>query len=300
MAYSLIADDMAIFAKVVEANGFTAAARVLTLPKVTVSRAVARLERAVGARLLERTTRRISLTPSGKAVLEHCRQVLHAMEAARAALAPAPAEATLRVGLDSAYGRLLVAPLVSRFLERFPGIALQLVSSTDEAGVPVDVSLRTEAQAGADEAQFALGSPALILCATPAYLADRPVPRFPSDLAAHPLLGSFGRGEPQLRLDKDGGTVALRLSPRLDTPDAGAVHTAVVAGLGIGVLPEFLCRNGLATKRLTRLLPDWTVLDGPTLVAVSPAERARSAEVRAFVDFVAANLVPALAGGGGA
>jgi DNA-binding transcriptional LysR family regulator len=295
MAYSLIADDMAVFAKVVEAGGFTAASRVLMLPKVTVSRAVARLERSVGTRLLERTTRRIALTPPGRAVLEHCQQVLHAMEAARAALAPAPTDAQLRVGLDSAYGRLLVAPLVSRFLERFPGIALQLVNGGEEGGAPVDVSLRTDAQPGPGEAAFELGTPALILCATPAYLADRQLPRFPSDLAAHALLGSFGPGEPHLRVVKDGGVVSLRLAPRLDTPDAAAVHTAVVAGLGVGVLPEFLCRNGLAMRRLTRLLPDWTVMDGPTLTAVSPEARARSPEVRGFVEFLAANLVPALA-----
>jgi len=293
MAYTLIADDMAVFARVVEAKGFTAASRVLLVPKVTVSRAVARLERAVGHRLLERTTRRISLTPSGKAVLEHCQQVLLAMENARAALALPPPDAQLRVGLESAYGRLLVAPLVPRFLERFPGIALQLVG--DDTGAARDVTLRTDGRLEAGEAEFALGAPTLLLCATPAYLADRELPRFPSDLASHALLGTFGGPEPQLRLAKDGGIVVLRVSPRLDSPDASAVHTAAAAGLGVAVLPEFLCRNGLAMKRLVRLLPDWTVLDGPTLTAVSPQERSRSPEVRAFVDFLSANLVPALA-----
>jgi DNA-binding transcriptional LysR family regulator len=297
MAYSLIADDMAVFAKVVEAKGFTAASRVLAVPKVTVSRSVARLERAVGVRLLERTTRRIALTIPGKAMLEHCQQVLLAMEAARAALAPAPADAQLRVSLESTYGRLLVAPLVPRFLERFPGIALQLAGATESSGGVVDVSLRTDGRIAPGEAEFALGTPVLVMCASPAYLADRPLPRFPSDLATHALLGHFGGTEPRLRLGKDGGIVAMRVAPRLDTHDAGAVQTAVVAGLGVAVLPEFLCRNGLATKRLVRLLADWTVMDGPTLTAVSPAERARAPEVRSFVDFIAANLVPALSGG---
>ncbi|MET0292489.1 MAG: LysR family transcriptional regulator [Steroidobacteraceae bacterium] len=293
MAYSLIADDMAVFAKVVEANGFTAASRVLSVPKVTVSRAVARLERSVGTRLLERTTRRIALTTQGRAILAHCQQVLLAMESARAALAPPPAEARLRVGLDSAYGRLLVAPLMPRFLERFPGIALE-VAAQDEGHF--DVVLRADGRLEPGEAEYALGTPALIVCATPAYLAGKPLPVFPSDLAGHALLGSFGAGEPQLRLSKDGGTVVLRVAPRLNTSDASAVHNAAAAGLGIAVLPEFLCRNGLATKRLTRLLADWSVLDGPTLTAVSPAERARSPEVRSFVEFLGANLVPALAG----
>lgn len=291
MAYSLIADDMAVFAKVVEANGFTAASRLLEVPKVSVSRAVARLERTVGARLLERTTRRIALTAQGKAVLEHCRQVLIAMESARMALAPPAPEARLRVGLDSAYGRLLVAPLMSRFLERFPGIALDIGGD----GAPLDVVLRADRCLEADEEQFVLGTPLLVLCATPAFLAARPMPRFPSDLAGQALLGDFPRGE--LRLSKDGGVVSLPVAARLNSPDAAAVHAAAAAGLGIAVLPEFLCRNGLATKRLTRLLADWSVLDGPTLTAVSPASRARSPEVRTFVEFLGANLVPALAGG---
>lgn len=295
MGYSLIADDMAVFAKVVEAGGFTAAARVLSVPKVTVSRAVARLERAVGVRVLERTTRRIALTAPGKAILAHCQQVLLSMEAARAALAPAPVDTQLKVDLHSAYARLLVAPLVSRFLERFPGIALHVIGGGDDAGGVADVSVRTDSGLAEGETEFPLGAPTLVLCATPAYLAARSPPQFPSDLAAHALLGSFGAGEPRLRLSKDGGIVSLRVAPRLDTPDAAAVHTAVVSGLGIAVLPEFLCRNGLATRRLTRVLADWAVLDGPTLTAVSPAERANSPEVRRFIDFLAANLVPALA-----
>lgn len=298
MAYSLIADDMAVFAKVVEANGFTAAARRLGVPKVTVSRAVARLERALSVRLLERTTRRIALTGPGRAVLAHCQRVLLEMEAARAALAqPAPG-ARVRVGVDAAYGRLLVAPLVPRFLERFPGVALELVASDEPGGVEgCDVLLRAGGEAAPGEEVFALGSPGLVLCAVP-NLFPGGVPRFPSDLAGQPLLGSFGGPEPTLRLAKDGGEVALRVTPRLNSPDMAAVHSAVAAGLGIGALPEFLCRNGLAMKRLVRLLPDWTVLDGPTLVAICPGGRARDPEVRAFVDFLAANLVPALAGPG--
>jgi DNA-binding transcriptional LysR family regulator len=301
MAYFLIADDMAVFARVAEARGFTAAARILEVPKVTVSRAVARLERAVGVRLLERTTRRVALTAPGKAILAPCQQVLLAMEAARAALAPVGADAQLRVGLDSAYARLLVAPLVPRFLERFPAITLQLAGGGEDGAGAVDVSLRTDAPLAPGEVEFALGTPALVLCATPGYLADKPLPQFPSDLAHHALLGSFGGGgAPQLRLGKDGGAIALPVTPRLDTPDAAAVHTAAVAGLGIAVLPEFLCRNGIATRRLTRLLPDWTVLDAPALTAVCPAGRAGSPEVRSFVDFLSANLVPVFAAGAAA
>lgn len=296
MAYPFIADDLAVFARVVETGGFTAAARVIEVPKVTVSRAVARLERELGVRLLERTTRRIALTVAGRSVIAHGQRILLEMEGARAALR-APAEgAQLRVGVDAAYGRLLLAPLVPRFLERFPGITLQLVAvEPDQTAGECDVVLRPTLATGPDEQAVPLGTPQLVLCSTPAFLAGKTQPRFPSDLADHALLGAFEDDAPALQLQKDGGTVAVRVTPRLRSPDVAAVHGAVVAGLGIGVLPEFLCRNGLATRRLVRLLPDWTVLGGPTLAAHCSRARAGDPEVRSFVDFLGANLVPALA-----
>ncbi len=115
----MIADDMAVFAQVVEHNGFTAAARRLKVPKVRVSRAVAALEKALGVRLLERTTRRIGLTVAGKSILAHC-QAWHWKWKPRARPCSRwPRARSWRVAIDQGFGRLLVAPLVPRFLERF-------------------------------------------------------------------------------------------------------------------------------------------------------------------------------------
>jgi DNA-binding transcriptional LysR family regulator len=136
----------------------------------------------------------------------------------------------------------------------------------------------------------------MILCAAPNYLAGRPLPQSPSDLAQHALLWAGARADSQLRLAKDGGAVTVPGTPRLVAQDLAALHAAVAAGLGIGALPEFMCRNGLAMKRLVRLLPDWEVADPVELTAVSPADRASEPAVRSFVDFLAANIVPALAG----
>lgn len=301
MNQSMIADEMAIFARVVELNGFTAAARKLQVPKVRVSRAVSLLERELGLRLLERTTRRISLTAAGRSILSHCQRVALEVEAARAALQPVADGASLRVLMDQGYGRLLVAPLVPRFLERFPQVALRLISSEDLAdGAGFDVALRGDGVVAEGETASVLGSPPMILCAAPGYLAGKPVPQTPSELGAHALLWAGSGAEPVLRLAKDGGTVVVPGQPRLMSQDLNALHSAVAAGLGIGVLPEFLCRNGLAMKRLVRLLPDWQVADRVELLAVSPAERATDPAVRSFVDFLAANIVPALASAPGA
>lgn len=295
----MIADDMAVFAQVVEHNGFTAAARRLKVPKVRVSRAVAALERALGARLLERTTRRIALTPAGRSILTHCQRVALEVEAARAALQPVAEGAQLRVAIDQGFGRLLVAPLVPRFLERFPGVTLRLLNPDDiAAGGGFDVELRTDGRVGEGEVASTLGTPPMILCAAPQYLAGKALPQSPSELAQHALLWAGAGPDATLRLSKDGGTVTVPGTPRLVAQDLTALHGAVAAGLGIGALPEFMCRNGLAMKRLVRLLPEWQVADTVELTAVAPAERAQAPEVRSFIDFLAANIVPALAGTG--
>lgn len=292
----LIADEMSIFARVVELNGFTAAARRLQVPKVRVSRAVAQLERVLGARLLERTTRRIALTAAGSAVLAHCQRVALEVEAARAALQPVADGASLCVVIDQGYGRLLVAPLVPRFLERFPQLALRLVSADElPAGEDYDVALRSDGQVADDETATVLGSPPMILCAAPSALAGKPLPRSPAELAQHALLWA-GTGRQGLVLAKDGGTVSVPATPRLVAQDLNALHAAVAAGLGIGALPEFLCRNGLAMRHLVRVLPDWQVADPVQLIAVSPKARAAEPAVRSFVEFLSASIVPALAG----
>jgi len=293
----MIADDMAVFARVVELNGFTAAARKLQVPKVRVSRSVAALEKALGARLLERTTRRIALTAAGKSILAHCQRVALEVEAARAALQPVTQGALLRVAIDQGFGRLLVAPLVPRFLESFPQIQLRLINIEEITGPEsYDVELRSDGRLAEGERATTLGRPPMILCAAPNYLAGKSLPQAPSDLAQHALLWAASRSDGVLRLAKGGGTVVVPGAPRLVAQDLTALHGAVAAGLGIGALPEFMCRQGLAMKRLVRLLPDWEVADQVELTAVSPADRAADPAVRSFVDYLGAHVVPALAG----
>src|SRR5690349_9674658 len=233
MNHSMIADEMAVFARVVEQNGFTAAARKLQVPKVRVSRAVASLERALGARLLERTTRRIALTNAGKAILAHCQRVALEVEAARAALQPVAQGSNLRVAIDQGFGRLLVAPLVPRFLESFPQIQLRIINAEDIHGQDdFDVELRSDGRLVDGEVATSLGRPPMILCAAPNYLAGKPVPQSPSELAQHALLWAASRPDGVLRLAKAGGSVTVPGAPRLVAQDISALHGAVAAGLG--------------------------------------------------------------------
>ena len=150
---------MATFAKVVDLNGFTAAAKALKVPKAAVSRAIADLERELGVKVLTRTTRRIHLTPAGEQLLPHCRTILEAAEQARqrAAELTQPRGGPLKVLAEATYGRVLLSPLVPRFLERFP------------AGASADP----------ERISGVLGAPPSVLVATPGYLQRFPLPLRP-------------------------------------------------------------------------------------------------------------------------
>ncbi len=295
-----LASEMAAFARVVDLGSFTAAARALGVPKVAISRSVASLEKRLGTQLLTRTTRRMSLTAAGSALLTYCQRVSAATEAARAHLAPLTAtRRTLRVLADPAYGRLLLSPLVPRFLERYPDIQLEVEMGMELPGVPGDewdVLVQNGAPTVEGLVGTSLGKPPMILCAVPAYLKLHAAPRTPDQLVKHSLLIP-GAAVTVLRLQKGRQQAELRVAPRLVANDPAVVHAATASGAGIGVLPEFLCRQGIAMGKLQRVLPDWSAADVLDLHAVCDLRRARQPGVQALIEFLSANMVPVLGKG---
>ncbi|MCC7461110.1 MAG: LysR family transcriptional regulator [Gammaproteobacteria bacterium] len=296
-----LAAELAAFARVVELGSFTAAARALGVPKVALSRAVKALEARSGSRLLERTTRRIALTDAGRALLPWCERIAAEADSARRAMHQQSGIRTgLRVLADAAWGRLLLTPLVPRFLERYPAIPLEvelLANLPTRAAPDWDVLIQA-GRPGADLVISALGAPPLILCATPAWLAAHGTPKRAVDLPRDALLIA-GTATDQLRLRRAEETIVLPVAPRLAINDPAVVHAAMAAGMGIGVLPEFLCRQGLAMGRLVHVLPDWLAADVIELYAACDLARAARAEVRALVDFLVAHMVPVLRAAGG-
>ena len=290
---------MATFAKVVDLNGFTAAARALKVPKASVSRAIAELEAELGLKLMTRTTRRLTLTPAGEQLLPHCRAIVAAAEQVhqRAAELGRSRQGPLRVLADTTYGRVLLAPLVPRFLERFPQVPLEVELGEPEREAEFDLTIRAGADVGPERIAKILGAPPAILCASPAYLQKAGgLPSAPDDLDRYDLLmPDAGAGPIQvLRLAHGNRRAELSLRPKLAVNDPALLHAAVAAGLGIGLLPEFLCRAGIAAQKLKRVLPDWDPPEQAPLCAVYPATLAEDARVLALVDFLAANIVPAL------
>ncbi len=293
-----LASELAAFAQVVELGSFTASARALGVPKVAVSRAVQSLEKRVGTKLLTRTTRRVSLTDAGRALLPHAQRIAAEAAAARRAMTPlTESRRTLRVLADPAYGRLLLAPLLPRFMERYPDIPLEVemaLALPEEPGRPVGSAVPERTAAAPGAGGHGARPAAWSFC----------VPRRPT--CGRTRRCGNPRTSPGTRCWYPGnwspscGSIAARprrrwrLTPRLIVTDPAVVHAAAAAGAGIGVLPEFLCRQGLAMNKLERVLPEWHVADLLELHAVSDLRRARSPGVKALIEFFVANMVPVL------
>ncbi|MGH8210000.1 MAG: LysR family transcriptional regulator [Steroidobacteraceae bacterium] len=290
---------LAVLAKVVDLNGFSAAARALGVPKAAVSRAIADLETGLGVRVLERTTRRIGLTPAGRLLYPHAKRVVDESDAARAVIARlhAPPAGPLRVVADPTYGRVLLTPLVPRFLEAFPDLLLEVTMDNESAVEGWDVAVRPQPVPDPAIARRLLGAPPALLCATAAYLQQRGLPLRPEDLRTHDLLTPEATDLPEfrLRLERGSQRAEVPLAPKLAINDPAVLHAATAAGLGIGLLPEFLCRQGLATGRLKPVLPEWILPPAAALYALYPASLEADPRVQRFVDFLSANIVPALA-----
>lgn len=307
---------LATFAKIIDLNGFSAAARALGVPKAAVSRAIAELEAELGVQLMTRTTRRLRLTPAGERLLPASRAILQSTDEARrlAAELVESRGGPLRVLAETTYGRVLLAPLVPRFLERYPQIPLdvELGEVTTGQGVPEgaalgghelahelahDIVIQVGEHPSAERVSRVLGAPPAVLCATPGYLQKAGEPTTPADLVRFDLLTpETPPGSSYiLRLANGQRREEVAVRPKLAVNDPALLHASVAAGLGIGVLPEFLCRQGLAAQRLKRVLPDWRPPEQAPLCAVFPGRLAADERVKAFVDFLAANLVPALA-----
>ena len=290
--------QLAVLAKVVDLNGFSAAARALRVPKAAVSRAVADLEKSLGVKVLERTTRRISLTHAGRLLYPHAKRIVDESDASRAVIGKlkAPVSGPLRVVADPTYGRVLLTPLVPRFLESFPDVPLEVTMDVPGGSEGWDVAIRTRSSTEDGLALRLLGAPPALLCATPSYLQQRGVPVRPEDLRTHDLLTPDATDPPQFRLRLQFGAqrAEVLLSPKLAVNDPAVLHAATAAGLGIGLLPEFLCRQGLATGRLNPVLADWTLPPAAALYAIYPAALEADLRVQRFVEFLAANIVPAL------
>lgn len=284
---------MAVFARVVEAESFSAAARQLGLSKSAVSKQVSRLEDGLGLRLLNRTTRRLSLTEAGAVFFAGCQRMLAEAEAATRAithLAASP-RGRLKINAPMSFGTYHVSPALPAFMARYPELQIEmelndrLVDLVEEG---FDVSIRIMRLQDSSLIARRLAPNRSILCAAPAYIAARGTPLAVEDLKDHTcLLYSYQATGDTWRLHGPGGERRLRVLGPLRINNGDALLEAAIGGLGIALLPSFICGEALRAGRLVHLLPEWGEAQDSAIHAVYPASRNLLPKVRVFVDFLA-------------
>jgi DNA-binding transcriptional LysR family regulator len=287
--------EIGVFARVVDARSFTAAARSLGLTPSGVSRAISRLERRLGARLLQRTTRSLSLTDDGAAYYERCKAILVELADAEAAVARASRvpRGRLRVDAPTVLARHVLAPALPRFLARYPELSLDLSVRDhliDPIAEGVDITLRMAAVMRDTELVAKnLGALRIVVAGSPRYLAKHGRPRHPDDLADHTVIG-FLSGATALpwrfRNDRE-----VAITGRLHSNSADACRDAAVAGVGLVYIYAFHIADDLARGRLVPVLVDYERPPRP-VYALYARERATSPKLRVFLDF-AGELVTA-------
>lgn len=288
-------DDLARFRKVIEKGSFVAAARDLGIPKSTLSKAVARLETDLGARLLERTTRNLRPTETGRIVAAHSKTMVDAFEAARLAAAASDGPSgRLRISCPPGLLENLVEDVIVRFLESFPRVDIVLrtgAGPVDLIADDVDIALRARAsmEAGSSFVVRRLGMSRGVLVAAPALLRDTGPIADARALTLVPTLAMPGDTGEWVLYDDDGTAHSVPVAPRLITSSIGTLRKAALGGLGVVQLPEHLCLRELASGELERVLPLLTTING-IVFAVFSRETARSPALRAFIDHLVLEL----------
>lgn len=269
-------EGLAIFAKVAECRSFAGAATELRLSKATVSKAISRIESRLSVRLIIRTARRFELTDAGRQLVGTAAKILAEGEAAEdvtQARARTP-RGLVRLVAPMSFGTLHVAPLLPEFLAAFPEISIDLHLSdamTDVIGEGFDAAIRIAVNPGASLVVQRLCEMPRYLVGSPAYLDNHGRPKHPLDLAKHRCIYySYAMNAEVWRFTKGSKSASVKPSGPLRANNGDAMMPALIAGTGLGILPEFFLRQALETNQLERLLPDWSIPLGAVYWATPP------------------------------
>jgi len=287
------------FAKVVEAGSFVRAAERLATSVSAVSRHVAELEAHLDVRLLNRTTRRLSLTESGTAFYQRCVQLLADLdEAEQSATASAIApRGTLRLSASVTFGERHLAPAIAAFIERYPDMHFD-VELSDRAVDLVEEGFDAALRIGAIGSQNLVGRPVgetrLVCCAAPDYLRRRGVPKRPEELAGHECLTYEYASQRNVWLfrEGDGSLRQVKVSGAVHANSGRFLATLAVAARGIAYEPDFICGPDIRAGRLVPILLEFRPAPA-SIQLVYPSRRHLSAKVRAFAEFLRERFAPA-------
>jgi DNA-binding transcriptional LysR family regulator len=288
-------NEMLVFARVVQAGSFTKAAAKLGMPKSTVSRKVSELEERLRSRLLQRTTRKLSLTDVGRTYYDYCARIVGEVEDAERAVSSLQETPRGILRVTAPINVDFLGPIVSDFLKRYPEVRVELfctARAVDLVEERFDLGIRAGKLADSTLVARNLGSVRWFLVATPAYLKRRGRPRSPEDLERHDCI-VFGTGLESAGLSLENGdrSVQVALSVRLMVSDMDILYAVATAGMGIALLPVFRCVEHLRARRLERVLGDWNAPSTP-LHVVYPSARHLSPKVKTFIDHLHERMTP--------
>ena len=283
---------MEVFVEIVRRNGFARAAEVLDTSPANVTRYLNDLEAYLGTRLLNRSSRRMSLTESGEALYGRARAILEDVAEAEAvsSMATLHPRGTLRINAPLSFGVLHLAPLWPRFLERYPDIELDVALSdrvVDIVEEGYDMAVRISRVAANTHAARKLATSRNIVCAAPEYVKKHGMPATPEDLLDHACIGyrySATANEWQFT-DAQGRTHSVKVPCAMHTNNGDTARAAAIGGAGVIWQPQFLIGPDLRAGRLVEVLPGYRMAD-IDILALYPSRRHLSAKVRVMIDFL--------------
>ena len=286
-------DELAVFLAILEAGSLVTASRRLRRSPPAVTRALSTLEDRIGLRLFERTTRRLAPTEAARLLAERARSLLADYETALAGASQAPVRGVLRITAPVQFGRRHVAPIVSAFLNDYPDVRIELTlndRNLDLIEEGLDLAVRIGGLPDSTLVARQVGSVRRVVVASPRYIAERGMPRVPSDLAKHDTIFGMARSSArEWRFRQKKRDAVVRLAPRLLVDDVEAQVQAAKAGRGIARVLSYQVKDELTAGSLVRLLRDFEPEPLPVqLVSLSRVHM--TSKVRAFIDMAAKSL----------
>jgi DNA-binding transcriptional LysR family regulator len=286
MSASTDLNDIVVFARVVQAGSFTAAGKLLELPKSTVSRKLSALEARLGTRLLQRTTRSIALTEAGRTYHEHCLRILAEVEASERAMISYQDEPRGLLRVTAALRLRFLGDVFAELLRKYPELRVELVCTDRNIAIVeegFDMAIRAGTLEDSSLIARRLGHVEQVLVASPAYLLRHGEPEHPRELRRHQglLFGSV-KGGSAWTLRRGDEQVPASPEPRLVANEFDVIHAAALAGHGVAMLAEIRVREELAAGRLRRVMPEWRLPEVP-LHALYPSAQHLAPKVAALV-----------------
>lgn len=287
-------NDMALFVEVVKAGGFRRAADAVGMPNSTVSRRISGLEKAIGLRLLHRTTRKIELTEAGQIYFDRCKRIVDEAKLAHEQLGEMLAQPSgvLKASLPVDFANIYLAPLITEFARRYPGITFDFDLTprlVDLVSEPFDVAIRMGSPPSSNLIARHLADLPCCLYASPRYLAEYGEPGDPSDLAQHECLAFRATKSSVWSLHNADEVIDVAVGGRFLVNSVGMIHKLATLDQGVAILPAEIVAEDLAQGRLRRILPEW---EGPSTPVYAMTEtRLLPAKTRRFIEFLRDRLV---------